>query len=208
MKREGISAETLTALFPQRTSDIVTYAEVLAGTGVARGLIGPREVPRLWDRHILNCVVVAPLFSAGATIADIGSGAGLPGLVIAIARPDLEMTLVEPLLRRSTFLLELVDRLELPVEVVRARAEQLHGSRRYDYVTARAVAPLARLVGWALPLCSPGGELVALKGSSVQDELVAAGPQLRRHNAGAVEIEHYGAGVVTPLTTVVRIKSP
>lgn len=208
VKPESISSETLAAVFPHRASDIVAYADALADVGVARGLIGPREIPRLWDRHILNCAVVAPLFRVGATVADIGSGAGLPGLVIAIARPDLEVTLVEPLLRRTRFLAELVDRLELSVEVVRARAEQLHGSRRFDYVTARAVAPLERLVGWALPLCSAGGELVALKGSSAGDELVAADQQLRRYNAAAVKIEHYGAGVVTPPTTVVRIKSP
>lgn len=208
MKPQSISAETVATLFGHRAGHIAAYADALAGDGVARGLIGPREIPRLWDRHILNCAVLAPLFRVGATVGDVGSGAGLPGLVIAIARPDLEMTLVEPLLRRTTFLAEVVERLGLPVEVVRARAEQLHGSRRFDYVTARAVAPLKRLVGLALPLCSGGGELLALKGSSAGEELVDAHQVLQGHNAGAVQIELFGAGVVTRLTTVVRIKSP
>lgn len=208
MKPDSISAETVATIFGHQASHISAYAEALASEGVARGLLGPREVPRLWDRHILNCAVVAPLFGVGATVGDVGSGAGLPGLVIAIARPDLRMTLVEPLLRRTTFLAEVVERLGLPVEVVRARAEQLHGSRRFDYVTARAVAPLERLVGLALPLCAGGGELLALKGSSAGEELIAARQALRRHKAGAVQIERYGGGVVTPSTTVVRIKSP
>lgn len=208
MEPANVSAETVATVFGHQARQISAYAEALASEGVARGLIGPREVPRLWDRHILNCAVVAPLFRIGATVGDVGSGAGLPGLVIAIARPDLRVTLIEPLLRRTGFLAEVVERLGLSVEVVRARAEQLHGARRFDYVTARAVAPLERLVGLTLPLCSGGGELLALKGSSAGDELIAARQSLQRHKAGAVQIERYGVGVVTPLTTVVRIKSP
>ncbi len=130
------------------------YAELLATEGVVRGLIGPREAPRLWERHLLNCAVLAELLPEGATVCDIGSGAGLPGLVVAIARPDLRVTLVEPLLRRTTFLDEVVDELGLAgsVEVVRGRAEELHGARTFDVVTSRAVAPLERLLAWSMPL--------------------------------------------------------
>jgi len=124
----------------------VAYAEALATDGVTRGLIGPREVPRLWERHLLNCAVVAEAIPDGSEVCDIGSGAGLPGLVLSIRRPDLRVTLVEPLLRRTTFLTEVAERLDLTnVEVVRDRAEALHGSRECSVVTSRAVAPLPRL---------------------------------------------------------------
>lgn len=205
MKPAGVPPEVIARLFPSGSRGIEAYADILATDGVARGLLGPHEVRRLWSRHILNCAVVAPLFRAGATLADIGSGAGLPGLVIAIARPDLHVTLIEPMRRRVTFLTEVVERLGLTVEVVRARAEQLHLDRHFDYVTARAVAPLERLVPWALPLCSPAGEFVALKGSSAAAELSAARHVLRAYTASAAQIEQLGAGVVTPPTTVVRI---
>lgn len=207
MKPERASAQTLAELFGANAPIVEAYVDVLADLGVARGLIGPREVPRLWSRHILNCAVVAPLFRPGATVADIGSGAGLPGVVIAIARPDLRVSLIDSLLRRTTFLSEVVAHLELPVEVVRARAEHLHGRRYFDYVTARAVAPLDHLAAWALPLCSAGGEVVALKGSSAAAELDAARDVLSVHRAGSVKIERYGSGVVSPATTVVRIRS-
>ena len=134
------------------------YAELLATEGVVRGLIGPREAPRLWERHLLNSAVLAEAIPDGVTVCDIGTGAGLPGLVLAIARPDLTITLVEPLLRRTTFLVEVVDELGLAsVEVVRGRAEALHGARTFDVVTSRAVAPLERLLGWSMPLVSPTG---------------------------------------------------
>jgi 16S rRNA (guanine527-N7)-methyltransferase len=184
------------------------YVEVLSTDGVRRGLLGPREVPRIWSRHVLNCVVIHPLVAQHSTVGDLGSGAGLPGIVLALARPDLTVTLIEPLLRRSAFLEAVAASLELTnVTVVRARAEDLAGTRAYDVVVARAVAPLDRLAGWALPLCVPGGELVALKGSSVQDEVSRAGPTLARLHAGPVRIESYGVGVVEPPTTVVRIGS-
>ncbi len=123
------------------------YAELLATDGVVRGLIGPREAPRLWERHLLNCAALAEVLPDGATVCDLGSGAGLPGLVVAIARPDLSVTLVEPLLRRTTFLEEVAAELGLEsVEVVRGRAEELHGQRTFDVVTSRAVAPLERLL--------------------------------------------------------------
>ena len=186
--------------FGDRLPLAVRYAELLAGPGVERGLIGPREAPRLWERHLLNCVGLGSLIPQGASVADLGSGAGLPGLVLAMARPDCEVTLVEPLLRRTTFLHEVVDELELSnVEVVRGRAEELHGRREFDVVTARALAPLDRLLGWAMPLVAPGGELLAMKGSSAADEIASAGPVLSRLGCGEPhQVEVSG-------TTVVRV---
>jgi 16S rRNA (guanine527-N7)-methyltransferase len=176
------------------------YAELLAGPGVERGLIGPREAPRLWERHLLNCVGLAVLVPAGAAVADLGSGAGLPGLVLGLARPDCDVTLVEPLLRRTTFLTEVVADLGLSnVEVVRGRAEELHGRREFDVVTARALAPLDRLLGWAMPLVAPGGELLAMKGSSAAEEIAVAGPVLARLGCGDPR------QVAVSGTTVVRV---
>lgn len=150
------------------------YAARLATDGVVRGLIGPREAPRLWERHLINCALLGNALRQGARVADVGSGAGLPGLVLAIARPDLQLTLIEPLLRRTTFLSEVVEALELDnVTVRRDRADALHGEATFDIVTSRAVAPLDRLTSWCLPLVAPDGEMVALKGSSVADEIVS-----------------------------------
>lgn len=194
--------------FPHGFESIDRYVDLLTNTAVHRGLIGPREVPRLWQRHILNCVVVAPVFPTGSAICDLGSGAGLPGLILAISRPDLVITLAEPALRRTTFLTEVVAELELAnVEVVRGRAEDLVGHRQFDGVTARAVAPLIRLAGWALPLCRPGGELVAIKGASAQRELEEAASALSALRAGPVTIERHGESATSTLTTVVRIVS-
>lgn len=182
------------------------YAHLLATEGVVRGLIGPREVPRLWERHLVNCAVVGEGIGPDTDLCDIGTGAGLPGLVLAIARPDLAVTLVEPLLRRTTFLKEAVEALELDnVEVVRARAEELHGEREFSAVTSRAVAPLDRLLGWSMPLVRPAGVVLAMKGSSAADEVAAAEKTLRRYGAGEVAIESYGVGVIDPPTTVIRI---
>ncbi|WP_245840954.1 16S rRNA (guanine(527)-N(7))-methyltransferase RsmG [Propionicimonas paludicola] len=144
------------------------------------GLLGPREGERLWDRHVLNSVALAPLLPEGATVVDVGSGAGLPGLPLALYRPDLKVTLLESLLRRSEFLELAVEELGLSdrVQVVRARAEDHRGS--YQVVTARAVAPLDRLVGWCVPLVAPGGAIVALKGASASAELAASAGSLRR----------------------------
>lgn len=141
------------------------YAERLAQAGVERGLIGPREVPRLWERHLLNCAAPLVWVPHGHRVCDVGSGAGLPGLVWAVARPDLEVTLVEPLLRRTTWLTEVAGDLGLEnVEVVRERADALHGRRRFDTVTSRAVAALPVLAGWSMPLVDREGQLLALKG--------------------------------------------
>jgi 16S rRNA (guanine527-N7)-methyltransferase len=184
------------------------FAEFLAAAGTERGLIGPREVPRLWDRHLLNCAVLTDLVPDGATVCDIGSGAGLPGLVMAIRRPDLQVTLVEPLLRRTTFLEEAVDLLGLTnVEVVRARAEALHGRREFDVVTSRAVAALDKLLGWSLPLVRPGGLLLAMKGSSAADELAAAADVVKRLGGLEPGVVHIGSDELSVPTTVVRVEA-
>lgn len=182
------------------------YAELLATEGVVRGLIGPREAPRLWDRHLLNSAVLAAAVDQGASVCDIGTGAGLPGLVLAIACPDLAVTLVEPLLRRTTFLDEVVAELGLDhVTVVRGRAEDLHGQATFDVVTSRAVAPLERLLGWSMPLVAPTGALVAMKGRSVHDEIASSAKALRRWRCAEPEVFEVGAGDVDPPTTVLRV---
>lgn len=166
-------------VFGDRSGLAVAFAEILADDGVQRGLVGPREAPILWDRHVLNCAQLADHLPASGRVVDVGSGAGLPGVVLAIRRPDLEVDLVEPLLRRSNFLTELVDRLGLgrQVRVIRGRAEEsavLAAAGEADWVTARAVAPLGRLVRWCLPLTSDGGTLLALKGARAPEEIAAA----------------------------------
>lgn len=166
----------------------VAYAERLAGPGVERGLIGPREVDRLWERHLLNSAAVAAAVPDGVGVVDVGSGAGLPGIPLALARPDLHVSLVEPLLRRATFLTEACDALGLDrVDVVRSRAEDLPNGEA-DVVVARAVAPLPRLLQWTLPLLRPGGRLVAMKGRSAGDELEAAAGTLSRLRARSWDV--------------------
>jgi 16S rRNA (guanine527-N7)-methyltransferase len=150
------------------------YVDILTSTAVDWGLIGPREADRVWDRHILNCAALSELIPATSSVADVGSGAGLPGIPLALLRPDLRVTLIEPLLRRSTFLTETIEKLVLAdrVHVVRSRAEDHHQS--YDVVVARAIAPLDRLIGWCNPLRATGGVILALKGESAADEVAAA----------------------------------
>lgn len=192
------------------SSVLADYADILAGAGVERGLIGPREVPRLWERHLLNCaVVVDPALSLvpdGSLVGDVGSGAGLPGLVWAIARPDLRIVLIEPLLRRSTFLEEAVEQLGLRdrVTVWRGRGEDAPKAiTPLDVVTARAVAPLDRLLGWTTPLLRSGGSLALLKGSSAAEEVVQAQSIAAALGIIGLRVEQVGAGVVEPPTTVV-----
>ena len=162
------------ALFGEGLGTAQRYAEILATAGVERGLLGPREVERLWERHLLNSVVIEELLDRESRVVDIGSGAGLPGLPLAIARPDLRVAVVEPLLRRSDFLREVVTELGLPVDVVRGRAEepgvrkQLAGS---DAVVSRAVASLDKLTKWSMPLLRPDGQMIAIKGERAAEEV-------------------------------------
>jgi 16S rRNA (guanine527-N7)-methyltransferase len=184
------------------------YAGWLAGAGIERGLLGPREVPRLWERHLLNCLALADLMPRDARVADVGSGAGLPGLVLAIARPDLHVTLVEPLLRRTTFLQEVVEDLglEARVEVVRGRAEELHGRRRFDVVTSRAVAPLKTLLAWCLPLAEDDGAVVALKGRRAPEEIEEAATVLRRLRCAPPEVVLVEKDWLSSPVTAVRVE--
>lgn len=182
------------------------FARHLADTGVSHGLIGPREVVRLWDRHILNCAVVAELIEPGASVIDVGSGAGLPGLALAIARPDLEVTLIEPMERRTTWLTSVAENLGLRnVTVVRARAEEMHGRLVADVVTARAVAALDRLATWCLPLAPVGGRLIAMKGSSAEREIEEARATIQRLGGAEPTVRTCGAAVLETPTTVVII---
>lgn len=182
------------------------YAAMLATDGVVRGLIGPREAPRLWDRHLLNCAVLGEAIPQGVSVCDVGSGAGLPGLVLAIARPDLRITLVEPLLRRTTFLEEVVDQLGLTqVTVQRGRAEEVKERHGFDVVTSRAVAPLERLLQWSMPLVAPEGALVAMKGSSVEAEIEVARPTLRKLRCAEPEILTLGGDSLIHSTHALRV---
>jgi len=200
------SAE-VTAEFGDSLAKAQRYVELLATDGVTRGLIGPRETSRLWDRHLLNCALVAELVPEQGELVDIGSGAGLPGIVLAMLRPRLHVVLLEPLLRRSVFLQECVSALDLPnATVVRARAEDKAASSiSADAATARAVAPLDRLVGWAAGLLRPGGELLAIKGQSAAAELEAAEPVLLRLGVRSAEVLQAGHGRVVSATTIVRV---
>ena len=179
------------------------YHDLLATTGTTRGFIGPRETPKLWDRHILNCAVLGEAIATGLTVADIGSGAGLP---LAIARPDLTIYLVEPLLKRSTFLTEVVRELGLEnVTVIRGRAEEREVKAALglvDVVTSRAVAPLGKLAGWSLPLVKPGGHMLAMKGASVYDELARDRVEIRKAGGGTATIFTVGNDLPEPTTVI------
>lgn len=204
----SVSRETpplVEKLYPRAAVRLSAYAELLATQGTLRGLIGPREVPRLWDRHLLNCAVLERLVPEEASVADIGTGAGLPGIVLALVRPDVEVALVEPLLRRTTFLEEAVETLGLDnATVVRARAEELPRAS-YDVVTSRAVAPLGKLAGWCLPLCVEGGLMLAMKGSSAEEELDASERELNALGAELWHIHQLGVDELAQPTTVVSI---
>jgi 16S rRNA (guanine527-N7)-methyltransferase len=192
--------------FGDRLDRAQRYTEILAGAGVERGLIGPREVDRLWNRHILNSVAAAELLEPNESVADIGSGAGLPGIPLALARPDLRVTLIEPLLRRSDFLREVIEELGIDVVVVRGRAEELTVRQRVgetDVVVSRAVASLDKLTKWSMPLLRPGGRMLAIKGERAEDEI-------REHrrvmaSLGAVDerVVKCGADFLNPPVTVV-----
>jgi 16S rRNA (guanine527-N7)-methyltransferase len=202
----GPAPDTATAIFGKRIDIAQRYAEWLAGAGVERGLLGPREVDRIWERHLLNSVAAEELLEDGERIIDVGSGAGLPGIPLAIARPDLEVVLLEPLLRRSEFLNEVIEELGLAVEVVRGRAEEPWVRNRFgdrDAAVSRAVAALDKLTKWCLPLLRPGGRMLAIKGERGAEEL----EQHRRGMAalGAVDarVVTCGANYLRPPATVV-----
>ena len=182
------------------------YAELLAGPGVERGLIGPNEVPRLWERHLLNSAAVARLVPVPCSLVDLGSGAGLPGIVLALLLPDADVTLLEPTLRRTIFLEECVADLGLGnAKIWRARAEQAAGTLAADVVTARAVAPLDQLAALALGLLKPGGIVLAVKGAKAEAEVQAASEALRRLGVREVQVLVAGGGKVDPAATVVRL---
>lgn len=198
------------ALFGEQLDLAVEYAELLATQGVLRGLIGPREAPRIWHRHLLNCAAVAELIQPGAHVVDVGSGAGLPGIPLAIARPDLSVVLLESLARRTSFLTEVVEALGLVqrVTVARARAEEVTGQLPggpADIVTARAVAPLDRLARWCLPLAKVGGRLLAVKGAAAAAEAATHERAVRRLGGGPPQVRVCGAGLLDPATTVVEV---
>lgn len=193
----------ITEVYPDAAENLTRFADWLAGAAVERGFIGPREVDRIWDRHISNCAVIEVLIPQNSKVFDIGSGAGLPGLVLAIVRPDITIGLIEPLMRRSEFLTEVATDLGITdrVTVMRGRAEELKGHTA-PIVTARAVAPLGKLLTWSLPLTAKGGQILAIKGSSAATEIADATEIL---NARKAEIILCGEGIVDPQTTVVRV---
>lgn len=194
------------AVFGTRLDVAERYAELLGSAGVERGLLGPREVDRIWDRHILNSASIAELLGTGERVVDIGSGAGLPGIPLAIARPDLDVVLLEPLLRRSEFLNEVVSELGLAVEVVRGRAEEPSVRERYggrDAAVSRAVAPLDKLTKWSMPLIRPGGRMLAIKGERGSAEVEQHRRVMAASNAVDVRVVACGVDYLRPPATVV-----
>jgi 16S rRNA (guanine527-N7)-methyltransferase len=193
-------------VFGDRIGQAEAYAGLLAGPGVVRGLIGPREVPRLWDRHILNSAAIAELVPRPSALIDLGSGAGLPGIILALLLPDVSVILLERMARRTEFLRECIQDLGLAnVEVVEAQAEEAAGRLSADVVTARAVAPLVRLAPLALALVRPGGLVLAIKGAGAERELAAARRVLRRLRVRDAGVIAAGGGKVGQAATVVRL---
>lgn len=185
------------------------FYDLLADQGVLRGLIGPREVDRLWERHLLNSAAVAELIPPNASVVDVGSGAGLPGIPLAIARPDITLTLVEPMLRRTDWLTQVVEQLDLDVRVLRGRAEEKTvraTAGGADVVTARAVAPLDRLASWCLPLARNGGVLLAMKGARAAEEIETHQAAVRRLGGCNPTVVSCGVESLEEPTTVVRIE--
>ncbi|WP_245234122.1 16S rRNA (guanine(527)-N(7))-methyltransferase RsmG [Mycobacterium sp. PS03-16] len=204
MKHEAPAAAA--AVFGDRLALAQQYVDLLATAGVERGLIGPRETERLWDRHVLNSAALGELMVAGERVADIGSGAGLPGIPLALARPDVHVTLIEPMLRRSEFLREVVAELSLDVAVVRGRAEErevVGEVGELDAVTSRAVASLDKLVGWSMPLLRHDGRMLALKGARAEAEIEEHRRVLARSGAADVRVMRCGADYLDPPVTVV-----
>ncbi|ANF32177.1 16S rRNA methyltransferase G [Leifsonia xyli] len=192
------------SLFGDRIEVARRFTQNLADQGEERGLIGPLELPRLWSRHILNCAIVAPLLRPGV-VGDVGSGAGLPGLVLAIARPDVSFVLIEPMERRIAWLTEQVEELGLDnVEVVRARAEEVRLGEPLDQVTARAVSAFRKLLPLTAPLLRDGGELVLMKGAGAPAEVEAATKEIRKYKVHDIEVLTLGEGVLDEVTRVIR----
>ena len=193
------------AVFGENVERARRFTAALGEHGEERGLIGPLEPARLWSRHILNSAVAAPLFASGARVGDVGSGAGLPGIVLAIARPDVQWVLIEPMERRVTWLQEQKDALGLDnVEIVRARGEEWTEGAVLDAVTARAVSALKTLIPLTAPLVRVGGELVLLKGANAVNEIDAAAKQIRKYGLDDIRVEMVGDGVIAEPTRVVR----
>lgn len=194
------------AVFGDRLEAARRYAELLAGPGVERGLLGPREVERIWERHILNSAAIAELLDEQERVVDIGSGAGLPGVPLAIARGDIRVTLVEPMLRRTEFLDQVVADLGIQASVVRGRAEDpavRAAAGGADVVTSRAVAGLEKLARWSLPLLRPGGRMLAIKGDQAEAEVSESLPMMMKSGATGVRVVRCGAEYLDPPTTVV-----
>lgn len=205
----GAAPDAAVAVFRERLGSAQRYAEILSTAGVERGLLGPREVARIWDRHILNSAAIAELLHPGERVIDIGSGAGLPGIPLAIARPDLDVVLLEPLLRRSEFLNEVVDELGLAVEVVRGRAEEPEVRNRFgerDAAVSRAVASLDKLTKWSLPLLRPDGRMLAIKGERASDEVEQYRRVMAASGAADVRVVTCGANYLRPPATVVSAR--
>ena len=208
MKHDEVSAAPNAAntLFGSGLQGARRYAEILAGAGVERGMIGPREVDRIWDRHLLNSVAIAELLEPTARVADIGSGAGLPGIPLALARPDLRVTLIEPLLRRSEFLCEVVEELEIDVTIVRGRAEEAAVREQVgemDAVVSRAVASLDKVTKWSLPLLRSDGQMLAVKGERAEEEVLEHRRVLTSLGAIDVGVMKCCADYLDPPATVV-----
>ncbi|MEJ1114526.1 16S rRNA (guanine(527)-N(7))-methyltransferase RsmG [Paenarthrobacter sp. CCNWLY172] len=198
--------EAAEKIFGERLDLAKRYVEHLATSGTERGLIGPREIPRLWSRHVLNCAVIETAIAMDSHVADVGSGAGLPGLCLAIARPDLELTLIEPLERRVIWLQEVVDDLGLDnVTIMRTRAELAVGMVDADVVTARAVSALSNLAGLTIPLLNGRGEVVAIKGRSAAEEIEKAKKVIRKLGGVETSVVVCGQELLEEPTTVVRI---
>lgn len=204
--------ESAAAVFGDALPAAMRFVELLTAVGIERGLIGPREADRLWDRHLLNSAVAGEQIPQGARVIDLGSGAGLPGVPLLLARPDLKLTLLEPMARRVAWLEEVVDKLELSATVIRGRAEEPGVKRNLagaDVVIARAVAPLARLWGWAAPLLRGGGRLVALKGETADAEAERDGAAVRNASGSLPVVGRCGVGVLdVPATVIVVERRP
>ncbi|MCR3720426.1 MULTISPECIES: 16S rRNA (guanine(527)-N(7))-methyltransferase RsmG [Prauserella salsuginis group] len=213
MGRDGLESTTPTAaiaVFGEHVDRAERFVAMLREDGVRRGLIGPRELDRLWERHVLNSAVLGDEVPRETSVVDVGSGAGLPGVPLAIARPDLDIVLLEPMARRVEWLEEVVDELDLDgVTVVRGRAEEKAVRAQLDpadVVTARAVAPLARLAGWCLPLVRESGTLVALKGASAAEEIERDRTDVAKAGGGEPRIVECGGDILDTPTTVVVIE--